>query len=111
MVREFAIEQQEGEERLCKVPSRMMLLLDKDTAQQLGEHNEGRKTFPAMRALHSIVRLSNAQTHVEMVEQMCWFAKEQGIRLEKPAVYAGNSTDFLHRPDHYYAELFIPIIP
>ena len=89
----------------------MMLLLDKDTAQQLGEHNEGRKTFPAMRALHSIVRLSNAQTHVEMVEQMCRFAKEQGIRpenrlfmLEIPLI---SYTDL----DHYYAELFIPIIP
>lgn len=97
MVREFAIEQQEGEERLCKVPSRMMLLLDKDTAQQLGEHNEGRKTFPAMRALHSIVRLSNADpcgdggTDVPV-------CKGAGNPAGKPAVYAGNSTDFLYRP-------------
>ena len=111
MVREFAIEQQEGEERLCKVPSRMMLLLDKDTAQQLGEHNEGRKTFPAMRALHSIVRLSNAQTHVEMVEQMCWFAKEQGIRLENRLFMLEIPLISYTDLDHYYAELFIPIIP
>lgn len=111
MVREFAIEQQEGEERLCKVPSRMMLLLDKDTAQQLGEHNEGRKTFPAMRALHSIVRLSNAQTHVEMVEQMCRFAKEQGIRLENRLFMLEIPLISYTDLDHYYAELFIPIIP
>ena len=45
MVREFAIEQQGGEERLCKVPSRMMLLLDKDTAQQLGDTTRAEKPF------------------------------------------------------------------
>ena len=108
LAREFPLWDTPLGKKLNPQSVRTMLLLNRETAKQLGQQ-QAQNTIPQMTALHSIVRLKNADFREENVAPMLRFAQKEGICLQNKLLMTEIPMISYTNLDHYYAELFIPL--
>lgn len=110
LAREYAVKSESNGELSLGTPLRTMLLMDSKITKRLGGKSEKSRKIFGTKALHSVVRLSNADLQGGEIEQMLLYAKQHHLTVKHELLMIEIPMVSYTDLEDYYAELFLPVV-